>query len=57
MEKNKEVDVNSDTPFYVIAEELGEETTSVFATHKRALVKLEVALRRMGYKKSDFLGD
>ena len=43
--------------FPQIAAELGEKESAVFECYKRALVKLQVALRRRGYKLEDFFGD
>jgi hypothetical protein len=43
--------------FPEIANELGEKEGEVFETYKRALVKLQVVLRRKGYKLEDFFGD
>jgi hypothetical protein len=43
--------------FPQIANELGENEGAVFETYKRALVKLQVVLRRKGYKLEDFFGD
>jgi len=43
--------------FPQIAAELGEKEGAVFECYKRALVKLQVALRRRGYKLEDFFGD
>ena len=42
--------------FPQIAQELGEKEGAVFETYKRALVKLQVVLRRRGYKLEDFFG-
>ena len=42
--------------FPSIAKELGENESSVFECYKRALIKLQVALRRKGYKMDDFFG-
>jgi hypothetical protein len=42
--------------FPQIANELGEKEGAVFECYKRALVKLQVALRRRGYKLEDFFG-
>jgi hypothetical protein len=43
--------------FPQIAAELGEKEGAVFECYKRALVKLQVVLRRRGYKLEDFFGD
>jgi hypothetical protein len=43
--------------FPEIAQELGEKESAVFECYKRALNKLQVTLRRKGYKMEDFLGD
>jgi hypothetical protein len=43
--------------FPEIANELGEKESAVFECYKRALVKLQVALRRQGYKLEDFFGE
>jgi hypothetical protein len=43
--------------FPQIAQELGEKEGAVFETYKRALVKLQVVLRRRGYKLEDFFGE
>jgi hypothetical protein len=43
--------------FPEIANELGEKEGAVFECYKRALVKLQVALRRRGYKLEDFFGE
>jgi hypothetical protein len=40
--------------FPQIAKELNENEGAVFETYKRALVKLQVILRRKGYKVDDF---
>ena len=40
-----------------IAEVLGEREGTVFECYKRALVKLQVELRRKGYKMEDFFGE
>jgi hypothetical protein len=45
------------TTFPEIAAELGEKEGAVFECYKRALVKLQVALRRRGYKLEDFFGE
>ena len=42
--------------FPQIAKELGENEGAIFETYKRALIKLQVALRRKGYKIDDFFG-
>jgi hypothetical protein len=42
--------------FPQIARELGENEGAVFETYRRALVKLQVALRRKGYQLDDFFG-
>ena len=42
--------------FPEIAKELGENEGAIFETYRRALVKLQVALRRKGYKIDDFFG-
>jgi len=42
--------------FPQIANELGEKEGAVFECYKRALVKLQVALRRKGYQLDDFFG-
>jgi hypothetical protein len=43
--------------FPQIANELGEKEGAVFETYKRALIKLQVVLRRKGYKLEDFFGE
>ena len=43
--------------FPEIAEVLGEREGTVFECYKRALVKLQVELRRKGYKIDDFFGE
>jgi len=43
--------------FPQIAAELGENEGAVFECYKRSLVKLQVVLRRRGYKLEDFFGD
>jgi hypothetical protein len=43
--------------FPQIAAELGEKEGAVFECYKRALVKLQVVLRRRGYKLEDFFGE
>ena len=43
--------------FPEIAEVLGEREGTVFECYKRALVKLQVELRRKGYKMEDFFGE
>jgi hypothetical protein len=42
--------------FPEIARELGENEGAIFETYRRALIKLQVALRRKGYKIDDFFG-
>jgi hypothetical protein len=42
--------------FPEIAKELGENEGAIFETYRRALIKLQVALRRKGYKIDDFFG-
>jgi hypothetical protein len=42
--------------FPQIARELGENEKAVFETYRRALIKLQVALRRKGYQLEDFFG-
>jgi len=42
--------------FPQIANELGENEGAIFETYRRALVKLQVALRRKGYQLDDFFG-
>jgi len=42
--------------FPMIAKELGMNEGAVFECYKRALVKLQVALRRKGYQLDDFFG-
>jgi hypothetical protein len=42
--------------FPQIARELGENEGAVFETYRRALVKLQVQLRRKGYQLEDFFG-
>ena len=42
--------------FPEIAKELNENEGAVFETYRRALVKLQVALRRKGYQLDDFFG-
>jgi hypothetical protein len=42
--------------FPQIAKELGENEGAIFETYRRALIKLQVALRRKGYKLDDFFG-
>jgi hypothetical protein len=54
--KERVLDINNPTPFHEIAKELGEEEATVWSCHKQALVKLQVALRRRGYKVEDFFG-
>jgi hypothetical protein len=54
--KLKEVNINNDATFPMIAKELGENEGAIFECYKRALVKLQVALRRKGYKMEDFFG-
>ena len=43
--------------FVMIARELGENESAVFECYKRALKKLNIALRRRGFKVVDFFGD
>ena len=43
--------------FPEIASELGEKETAVFECYKRALNKLQIALRRRGYELDDFFGE
>jgi hypothetical protein len=45
------------TTFPEIAAELNEKESAVFECYKRALIKLQVALRRRGYKLEDFFGE
>jgi hypothetical protein len=42
--------------FPQIAKELGENEGAIFETYRRALIKLQVALRRKGYQLDDFFG-
>jgi len=42
--------------FPMIAKELDMNEGAVFECYKRALVKLQVALRRKGYQLDDFFG-
>jgi hypothetical protein len=42
--------------FPMIAQELGENEGAIFECYRRALVKLQVSLRRKGYKMEDFFG-
>ena len=42
--------------FPQIAQELGENEGAIFECYKRALIKLQVALRRKGYQLDDFFG-
>jgi hypothetical protein len=42
--------------FPTIAKELGENEGAIFECYKRALIKLQVALRRKGYQLDDFFG-
>jgi len=42
--------------FPQIAKELGENEGAIFECYKRALIKLQVALRRKGYQLDDFFG-
>ena len=42
--------------FPEIAKELNENESAIFETYRRALIKLQVALRRKGYKIDDFFG-
>jgi hypothetical protein len=44
------------TTFPEIAKELNENEGAVFETYRRALIKLQVQLRRKGYKMEDFFG-
>ena len=43
--------------FVMIARELGENESAVFECYKRALKKLNIALRRRGIKVVDFFGE
>ena len=43
--------------FVMIARELGENESAVFECYKRALKKLNIALRRKGYQLDDFFGN
>ena len=43
--------------FVMIARELGENESAIFECYKRALKKLNIALRRRGIKVVDFFGD
>ena len=42
--------------FPEIAKELNENEGAIFETYRRALIKLQVALRRKGYQIEDFFG-
>ena len=42
--------------FPEIAKELNENEGAVFETYRRALIKLQVQLRRKGYQMEDFFG-
>jgi hypothetical protein len=42
--------------FPQIAKEFGENEGAIFETYRRALIKLQVALRRKGYQLDDFFG-
>ena len=50
------MNLNPVATFPQIAKELGENEGAVFETYRRALIKLQVALRRKGYKIDDFFG-
>jgi hypothetical protein len=51
------MNLNPVATFPQIAKELGENEGAVFETYRRALIKLQVALRRKGYKIDDFFGE
>jgi hypothetical protein len=57
MKTTRESDINNELPFDIIAEELDEKPGTVWECHRRALNKLEVILKRKGYKSTDFFGD
>ena len=56
MKTFKKLNLQPVTTFPQIAAELGENEGAVFECYKRALVKLQVALRRKGYEMDDFFG-
>ena len=55
--KVREIKLVDGMSFVMIASELGEKETAVFECYKRALKKLNIALRRRGIKVVDFFGD
>lgn len=57
MERKIIININNDKPYSEIAEEMGEEETTVWSIQKRAINKLEVILKKRGYKKEDFFGN
>ena len=55
--KVREIKPMDGMSFVMIARELGENESAVFECYKRALKKLNIALRRKGIKVVDFFGD
>ena len=55
--KVREIKPMDGMSFVMIARELGENESAVFECYKRALKKLNIALRRRGIKVVDFFGE
>ena len=55
--KVREIKPMDGMSFVMIARELGENESAVFECYKRALKKLNIALRRRKIKVVDFFGD
>ena len=53
----EKLNLQADATFPEIAAELNEKETAVFECYKRALNKLQIALRRRGYELDDFFGE
>ena len=56
MKPFERLNLNPEASFPEIAKELNENEGAVFECYKRALVKLQVQLRRKGYQMDDFFG-
>ena len=56
MKPFERLNLNPVASFPDIAKELNENEGAVFECYKRALVKLQVQLRRKGYQMDDFFG-
>jgi hypothetical protein len=56
MKPFERLNLNPVASFPEIAKELNENEGAVFECYKRALIKLQVQLRRKGYEVNDFFG-